>query len=190
MPTYEVIAGAHGIDGKLLKVGARFEKGAGFEAVEHFSRCFKRVNTDVEDKTRAEADKVVTKTLKDIAETKTLADEEAAETKALADEEAAETKALAEEETAEAKALADEEAARAVLKKAAQNKREVAAHNAQLEALGWAEMKSYEYDSPEIKKYRRTAKGKRFFKTTYGKQIIEQYKKEAAAKRLLKIKQK
>ena len=190
MPTYEVIAGAHGIDGKLLKVGARFEKGAGFEAAEHFSRCFKRVNTDVEDKARAEADKVVTKTLKDIAEAKANADAAAVETKILAEEEGAEAKALAEEEAAEAKELAEKEAARVVLKKAEESGKEAAAQTAQIKALGWAEMKSYEYDSPEIKKYRRTAKGKRFFKTKYGKQIIEQYKKEAAAKRLLKIKQK
>ena len=190
MPTYEVIAGAHGIDGKLLKVGARFEKGAGFEATEHFKRCFKKVNTDVEDRVKAEVAKVATKTLKEIAEAKASADTAATETKALAEAEAAEVNALAEEEATATKELAEKEAARVVLKKAEESGKEAAAQTAQIKALGWTEMGSYAYDSPEIKKYRRTVDGKRFFKTEYGKQIIEQYKKEAAAKRLLKIKHK
>jgi len=172
MPTYEVIAGAHGIDGKLLRVGARFEKGAGFEAAEHFSRCFKKVNTGVEDKAQAEAAEAKALADEEASAAKALVDEEAAKAKALADEEAAEAKALAEEEAAEAKALADEEAAEAKALAEEEVDTEVAALNAQLSALGWDRMKSFSVNSSQFRKYKKTPNGKKFLKTKFGKDLI------------------
>jgi hypothetical protein len=172
MATYEVIAGVHGIDGKLLRVGARFKKGTGFEVCEHFSRCFKKVDTDLEKKIaakEAKGAKLAAKEAKQLAEAgaNRLAEAEAAG--ALAAIELAKMETTKAEE---AKQLAEAEVAKVAELEADQLKREAEALELQLDALDWNKLKDLPFNSPEVRKYLKTVNGKRFLKTAYGKELI------------------
>jgi len=174
MATYKVIAGAHGMGGKIYRVGNRFENGGGIEQAEHFSRCFKKVASTVVSP-KAKPDDTVLKEAQAVALAKAKAKEIKAENKALEAEakETAKAGLAAQAAKGTESTLTDEE-------KAAKETAKVAeALNAKLKVFGWPKMAAFPITSPEMKKYFRTVKGKAFLNTEYGKNLVADLRKTA-----------